>query len=259
MNEIQLLNLTIKDFFSKEILKVAISPFVVTLVILYGIFIYGANLGFDTVGENSIQIHQEKTEVIDGIPHTTTTNEEYQGSSIVQFLFSNSITSGVIEFIVYTLGTLFTIILSVFVAVAVIGFFTPYVLNKIREKHYPDLPKNSYGNLFSGIWVLVGSFLTMLFLLVLFIPLYFVPLVNVVAFNLPFYYFFHKILDFDVSSSILTKDDYARIKITDRNKIRFRTLLLYVASLFPFVGIVFPIFFVIYLGHGYFAKLKEIH
>lgn len=231
----------------------AIFPFLITLFIMFSLFLFTADFGLDSSSKTNITVQSEKTEIIDGIPHTTT--ERYQGNSIMDFLMSNSITSGVLEFIVYTLGSIATVILSVFIAITVIGFFTPVILEKIRQKHYPDLEKNSHGNLFTSVWVLTKSLAVMVLLFFVLIPLYFVPVLNIVAFNLPFYYFFHKMINYDVSSSILNKEEYKKIKYYDKERIRLRTLLLYLFSLIPLTGLIFPIFYVIYIGHGYMSRL----
>ena len=94
---------------------------------------------------------------------------------------------------------------------------------------------------------------------ILFIPLYFVPLINIIAFSLPFYYFFHKLLNYDVSSTILSQEEFEKIYETQSNKVRLRTLLLYFISMIPFITLFTAVFYIIYLGHGYFVKLEEMY
>jgi len=98
----------------------------------------------------------------------------------------------------------------------------------------------------------------MVLLFFLLIPFYFVPLLNIVAINIPLYYFFHKMLTFDVSSTICTKDEAKHISFFNKNNIRLKTLLLYLISLVPFAIFFGAIFFVIYLGHTYFLETKKI-
>jgi hypothetical protein len=98
----------------------------------------------------------------------------------------------------------------------------------------------------------------MVLLFLLLIPFYFIPLVNIVAINIPLYYFFHKMLTFDVSSSICTKDEAEQISFFNKNNIRVKTLLLYLVSLVPFAIFFGAIFFVIYLGHTYFLETRKI-
>ena len=61
-----------------------------------------------------------------------------------------------------------------------------------------------------SLWVLFKNLFMMFLLFILLIPVYFVPVLNVIAFALPLYYFFHKLLNFDVSSTILNKTQYRR-------------------------------------------------
>ena len=98
----------------------------------------------------------------------------------------------------------------------------------------------------------------MFLLFILFIPLYFIPLLNIVAINIPFYYFFHKLLTFDVASTILTQDEYALIHSRKANAFRFRTIFLYFISMIPFITLFSAVFYIIYLGHSYFLELEKL-
>ncbi len=98
----------------------------------------------------------------------------------------------------------------------------------------------------------------MILLFILLIPFYFIPLVNIVAINIPLYYFFHKMLTFDVSSSICTKEEAKQIAFFNAKNLRVKTALLYLLSLVPFAIFFGAIFFIIYLGHTYFLEVKKI-
>ena len=93
---------------------------------------------------------------------------------------------------------------------------------------------------------------------IVFVPLYFIPLVNIVVFNFPLYYFFHKMITYDVSSTICTKDEAMKIKFFHATTLRLKTLALYLISLIPFVIFFAAVFFVIYLGHSYFLETKKL-
>ena len=98
----------------------------------------------------------------------------------------------------------------------------------------------------------------MVFLFIILIPVYFVPVLNVLAFSLPFYYFFHKLLNFDVSSTILSKEQFKIIYKAEGNNFRLRTLFLYFISMIPFATLFTAVYYIIYLGHAYFIKLDEL-
>ena len=99
----------------------------------------------------------------------------------------------------------------------------------------------------------------MIVLFLVLIPVYFVPVLNIIAFALPLYYFFHKLLNFDVSSTILTKEQYKIIYAKEGNSFRLRTLFLYFISMIPFATLFSAVYFIIYLGHSYFIKLDELN
>lgn len=98
----------------------------------------------------------------------------------------------------------------------------------------------------------------MFLLFILFIPLYFIPIINLIAINLPIYYFFHKLLTFDVASTILTEDEYKLIHAKKAGAFRFRTLLLYFLSMIPSIMLFSAVFYIIYLGHSYFQELQKL-
>ena len=97
----------------------------------------------------------------------------------------------------------------------------------------------------------------MLILFVVLIPLYFIPVINLIAINFPFYYFFHKMLHFDVGSTVLTKEKHYLFKHKYTFSLRFQTLFLYIISMIPFLSLILPVFYIVYLGHNYMDKLSQ--
>ena len=258
MPQRNLLLLSIKDFFTPEILKLAFFPFLLTMIILYGLFFAAADIGLDQLQQTTLQIEQSHTTVENGTPHTQNLSATLQGSAILSFLLKYSITSWLLSFLLYTVGSLFVLLLSIIIALAVIGFLTPSILKVIQQRYYPDLEMVGYGHLGTITWHFVKSFFVMILLIFMLIPFYFIPLVNVIAFNLPFYYFFHKLMVLDVTTTIMTKEEYARIHVANANTIRLKTLLLYLVSLIPFAILFATAFFVIYLGHTFFTEVRAL-
>ena len=66
-------------------------------------------------------------------------------------------------------------------------------------------------------------------------------------------------MNFDVSSTILTKEQYKIIYAKEGNSFRLRTLFLYFISMIPFATLFSAVYFIIYLGHSYFIKLDELN
>lgn len=255
-SETNLLALSIKDFFSARMFKYSLMPFIITMIILYIIFFSIAGIGLDQLG--SMDLHSTQTTIQNGIPHTQTIDAQLQGNAIIKFLMGYAITSWVVSFLVYAIGGFLILYLSIFIALLVLGFLTPYVLKEIQFKHYQDVEMIGHSNMIAGIFLMLKWAFTMLLLFLVFIPLYFIPLLNIVALNFPLYYFFHKMMTYDISSNIATADEDKKIKFFNANKLRLKTLGLYLVSLIPFTIFFGAIFYVIYLGHTYFIEVRKI-
>ncbi|RXJ65629.1 hypothetical protein CRV08_14770 [Halarcobacter ebronensis] len=255
MLEGEIIAQSVKDFFTKPMLKIAVVPLLLTLIIMLSLFYLAAGYGFD-----SLQIYIQQTQ--NGQDVFVDEQAPFYFvwmTTLMAFLFKYSITSWLVGFLVYTVGTLFIMMFSVFITVIIIGFLTPMILGILHQRHYQELPINGFGTMMTPLFIAVKSFLIMIGLFFLFIPLYFIPLVNILAINFPFYYFFHKMLNHDVASTILTDEQYAIIHHKKANAFRFRTLFLYFLSLIPSLMLFTAVFFVIYLGHAYFLELRSLN
>ncbi len=255
MSEKDLLILSIKDFATPKMLKMVLLPFVITMLIMYTLFFVAADLGLDTLQQTTLHVESTQTVNTNGVEHTESFSGIFDGSSILDFLMTHTITSWLISFLVYTVGSFLVLLISIVVALAVIGFLTPPILKELQQRHYKNIELIGFDTLPTVIWNFVKSFLVMIALFLLLMPLYFVPLVNVVALNVPFYYFFHKLLTYDVASTLCTKEEYFKIMHFKGNSIRMKTLLLYMVSLVPFAVLFTTVFFVIYIGHSFFKEV----
>lgn len=124
--------------------------------------------------------------------------------------------------------------------------------------HYVDVEMIGFGNVFESVWLPIKWGMIMILLFIVLLPFYFIPMLNVVALNLPLYYFFHKMLNYDVGSSICTREEFILIQNLYAGELRLKTLVLYLLSLVPFVILFATVFYVIYLGHTYFIKVREL-
>lgn len=254
MLEGQVIGLSVKDFFTKPMLKIALLPLVFTMIVMFILFFTAADYGFDALQE-FINASQNGEEVI------IDPNAPFYfvwTTYIIAFLFKYSITSWLVGFLVYTVGTIFVMMFSVLLTILIIGFLTPTILAVLKKRHYNNLEINGFGSLMSPVWVAVKSGIVMILLFILFIPLYFIPIINIIAINLPFYYFFHKLLTYDVASTLLTEEEHKIIQGKAANKFRFRTLFLYFISMIPFITLFSAVFYIIYLGHSYFIQLQKL-
>ena len=254
MNEIEIILKSVKDFFTSSMLKIALIPLIVTMIILYMLFFTAADFGISSLQEIA-QASQNGQEVI------IDENAPFYFiwfTYLIVFLFKYSFTSWIAGFLFYTIGTVIVLQASIILSIIIIGFLTPMILKILHKRYYSHLKLQEYGTIFLSIWVLVKSLFMMVFLFIILIPVYFVPILNVLAFSLPFYYFFHKLLNFDVSSTILSKKQFKAIYKVEANNFRLRTLFLYFISMIPFATLFTAVYYIIYLGHAYFIKLDEL-
>lgn len=256
MNEKEILALSIKDLLTRQMLKFSLMPFLISMVVLYIIFFYFAGMSLDQLGTMSIESSQ--TSIVNGIPHTESTSTFLQGSSIIQFLMSHALTSWLASFFIYTIGGFFTLYISIFIATIILGFLTPYILKELQKRHYPDIEMIGYSNIFESLFLVIKWAFIMMLLFFLLVPLYFIPLINIIAFNLPLYYFFHKMLTYDIASNICTREEDKKIRYFNGTNLKIKTALLYLLSLIPFIIFFGAIFYVIYLGNSYFNDLKKV-
>jgi len=230
-DETSILSKSIKDLFTKKMLMYSIMPFVISMIILYILFFIVAGLGVDQLTTMDVQTTQ--TTIQNGIPHTESFQATLAGTGIMKFLMSSALTSWIATFLIYTIGGLMTLYASIFVALLVIGFLTHAILQEIHYRHYQDVAMIGHSNAIEGIFLTLKWMLVMIVLFFVFIPLYFIPIINIIAFNFPLYYFFHKMMTYDVSSVICTKEEAMKIKFFNANTLRLKTLGLYLVSLIP--------------------------
>jgi len=279
MKKKNLLSLSIKDFFSSYFLGLAFLPLIITLVILFTSLTYGINSLNNTLNN----VHIEKTTTtnttkdssetqssvnISYDESTSTTSmfevnpmhllDSLQSSAILSSMLENKVLRWIIEKVVFLIATYFILIISVIISVTIVGFFTPLVVKKLKSRHYTSFEIKGHGSIAYVIFYALKSLLVMILLYILFIPLYFIPLLNIVAFNLPAFYFFHKMLVFDVGSTINSEKEYKQIKTIVSSQLKLRTFFMYLLTMIPFIGIFLPLFFVIYLSHIFINESVEL-
>jgi hypothetical protein len=251
--ETSVISLSVKDLFSAKMLKYSILPFVISTLIAYVFFFLLAGAGLDQFG--AMDLASTQTTVQNGIPHTESFATTLEGAAIIKFLMSSAITSWIASFLVYTIGGFLMLYFSIFIALIVIGFLTPAILGEIQRRHYPDLKMVGHSNVFEALFLTLKWTLTMI---ILFFVLILIPVLNIIAFNLPLYYFFHKMMTYDVGSAICSRDENLKIKFFNASALRLKTLGLYLISLIPFVIFFASVFYVIYLGHSYFLEVRKL-
>lgn len=255
-SELGIFKQSIKDFLTKDMLKLATLPFVFTLVLMFVLFFTFYGTLIQHIGVLDFQSTQ--TTIQNGVPHTENISAKLDGSTVLNFLTTHILASWMASFLLFFVGMIFTLYISVFVAILAIGFLTPTILKKIHQKHYHDVEMIGYSNILEALFLLVKYLFFMILFFIALTPFYFIPIINIIAFNLPLYYFFHKMMLYDISSNISTEKEFKQISFFSAKSLRFKTLTLYLISLIPFAILFGAVFFVIYLGHSYFIATREL-
>ena len=242
--------ISLRDFLTKKMLTYALAPFFFTLIVIYAIFFSAASSTLDSMQQN-IQIEKSYTTQENGVTHTENSSEVYSGdNAFLRFLMEYSLTSWLVSFFVFTVGGMMMFVVAIFSAILIIGFLTPAILKELQRRHYPEVVLEGHGNAITSLLHSIKYIFITIFLLILLIPLYFIPVINIVAFNLPFYYLFHKFYLLDVGTTILVKEKYKQMMYFQGNKVRATTVALYAISLIPFAALFTPVFNVIVIGQS---------
>jgi len=247
---------SLKEFFTPKFLKLTLVPFLGTAFIMIVMYLYSSN-SIDTSTNSSIHITKQSSTIKNGKIHTDTQDIILENSSIIDYLKSS-------DFGVWFSGfdlvsSILSILsqISILIAVMIISFMTPKVIQIIGKNYYPNIQIKGYSTNLDLVWMMIKSISIMMILFIVLVPFYFIPYLNSIAFNLPLFYFFHKMLVFDVGSSMMGRFDYASMKIGSSSRLRTVTLISYIISLVPLVGAFFSLFYVIWLTFTQFEILQQ--
>lgn len=96
MNDIEIFKNSIKDLLTPKMLKFSLLPFLISMVVLYILFFVVAGVGLDMLG--TLNVESSETTLENGIPHTENFSAMLEGTAIIKFLMSYTITSWVASF-----------------------------------------------------------------------------------------------------------------------------------------------------------------
>lgn len=244
MTVAQTLKKGFSDFKSPYFMGLALLPFVVIFA-LFGYAWFG--FGGDLLAEAQSALDAGQVPFLDAQAHPWIT--AVLTLSVFKWLFT---------IFFYLVGMVAVVLLSVVIAAIVIGFFTPVIVRKIHQKHYPDFKfTNQDFTFLSSIWFYIKPAIGFVILGLIALPFMFVPAVNFVAINIPFYYLFHNYMLLDVGSNIVSKAEFKTL--LKKYKLHFRSLTatLYGFSLIPLLGVFLQVYYVIVLAHAFFDKATE--
>lgn len=146
-------------------------------------------------------------------------------------------------------GWLLVVLVALFLAVALVGLLTPQIVSEVRRRHYPDAPRSEGFGLVAYLLFLLKTLVGFLGLGLVALPLLFLPGLNLLAINLPFYYWFHRLLAWDVLESACPEASRPGSGQPRQLALASRTALLYALSLIPLLGLLLQVFFVLVLSH----------
>ena len=236
---------SINDFFSAKILTLTLFP------ALFGIMLWGSVL---YIFSNEIYTYLSQM-LLAFLPDWLNT----QG-------IAQSILNGIIHFslsfALYTLFGIFFLIAILLTNMLFSIFYTPFIVEYVRVKSYPHLPKAEFGSLFKCILVFIKNFLLFAFLALISLLLYLVPFIGSLlgSFGLfvVWYLFFKKTTFYDVGSSSMEESKFQYI-----NQTRFFTnhayaLSAYLLNYVPFFNFFLMPLQILLITHYFFTRLDEM-
>lgn len=232
----EILKVSLRDFFTPRFLFLSFAPLffsgvlIAVLVIFGGVSIFGF-LDDASMGEPDGKIM----------------------AWILQFAFIKWLASSLFILI----GAYALPIFSTFLALIVISFMTPFVTQTINKRHYNFNLNHQLGFL-PCMGLSIISVFKFLLLFIACLPLLLIPVLGWLAFNIPFFYLYYKLLLIDVGSSCLDRGEFMRL-YKDKADMSFicSCLCFYLLCMIPFVALFLQLFFVIILSHMLFMHKKQ--
>ena len=235
---------SINDFFSAKILTLTLFP------ALFGIMLWGGVL---YIFGNEIYTYLSQM-LLGFMPDWLNT----QGTA-------QSILNGIIHFsLSFALYTLFGIFFLIAILLTNMLFsilYTPFIVEYVRVKSYPHLPKAEFGSLLECLLVFIKNFLLFAFLALISLLLYLVPFIGSLlgsfALFIVWYLFFKKTTFYDVGSSSMEESKFQYI-----NQTRFFTnhayaLSAYLLNYVPFFNFFLMPLQILLITHYFFTRLDE--
>lgn len=236
---------SINDFFSAKILTLTLFP------ALFGIMLWGGVL---YIFGNEIYTYLSQM-LLGFMPDWLNTQGTAQSilNGIIRFSLS---------FALYTLFGIFFLIAILLTNMLFSIFYTPFIVEYVRVKSYPHLPKAEFGSLLECILVFIKNFLLFAFLALISLLLYLVPFIGSLlgsfALFIVWYLFFKKTTFYDVGSSSMEESKFQYI-----NQTRFFTnhtyaLSAYLLNYVPFFNFFLMPLQILLITHYFFTRLDEM-
>ncbi len=230
-----ILKRSLNDFMSVKFLGLSFATLFVPFCVLGFLVITGGGELFDLLNQGA-----------NSGDFSYINDEQYP---IITAILKFSLIKWLIVTLFYTIGTVLAVLLSLLVAIVVLGFFTPLVVSTLHKKYY----QNVYIEKIDSMEVLKQmSFIFLKFILFFLIclPFCWIPIVI----HIPFFYLFYKFMSIDIGSNLMSKERLKQAQKRYKGEFITLSLSFFILSLIPVLGIFLQLFFVIYFTHFYFQK-----
>ncbi len=243
----------LSDFFTTRFLVLSTAPFIITMLLAFFLLFQVSGEFFDMLSAAAAATQNPDA--------ATAQNELAQFAKeypVISTILGSFVFKAVAGTLFYIVGGGVAVLVSVVLAVVIVGFFTPMIVKEVQRRHYPQIERKATVPLWDYVLFMLGQFGLFLIFLLVSLPFWFMPIFGIVAMNAPFYFLFHKLLTRDVAGEILTKEEQKILFKEAKWRIATTTLILYLLSLIPGVGILGQVFFVIVLAHQFFQETARL-
>lgn len=241
---LSLFSKSITDFFSPRILIITLFP------TLFGIMLWGS-VFYALGGEIYTYFSQILLNLVpDGL------NTQGILGSILSSLAHFSI-----SFAFYALFGIFFFVAILLTNMLLSIFYTPFIVEYVRQKSYPHLPKAEFGSLLDCIFVFIKNFLLFAFLALISLLFYLVPFIGSLlgsfALFIVWYLFFKNMTFYDVGSSSMEESKFQSISQTHLFTNHTYALLAYLFNYVPFFNFFLMPLQILLITHYFFTRLSK--
>lgn len=225
---------SLKDYISPKFLSLSFATLIIPLLILGSLLVIGGGEIFDALSAGATS---GDFSFIDASEHP-----------FLVALLRFGVVKWIIATLFYTVGGLFAVLLSLVIAMIVLGFLTPMVVSTLHKKHYQEIgllhPMKS-----TTVFRMMGmTFLKFFVLFIVCLPFLFIPYII----NIPFFYLFYKLMIIDVGSNIMDYENFKAFEKKWFSKLILLSAAFFFLSLIPVIGIFLQLFFATYFAHFFF-------
>jgi hypothetical protein len=234
------------DFMSPKVLAISLISLLITILLIFIIFL--------TFYDYSGEITKLVPTIFTNAMHTL--QKKIETYPFLSFVLEHKLLMIMYRFLIY-FGIGIVIYYMFLVTYGfIVSLFNQSLMKYIQKKYYTDIELKGM-SFITSVFFYIKTIVITLILFIVISPLYFIPVVNILFF-LPFYYFFHKTIVFDVSSVINTFKEYKKIKQANWSELKARTGFCFLLSFIPVLGILLYPYYVLYLGHYIMKETREL-